>query len=561
MTGVKDASTATAYTDRLAESLCFQLCMILEITPTVSRALLRDPESFDEEGNPEMNRALALFWKNQALSEREQRQEEREMHLQQRDHAELEHRTAKKLPEPDRRTSGGFTQTLETPEDWDVGQAPKGGLHYATFRRKLNEVQKYNRKTGDDGPKLTLKSLVSTDLRPGLEARCGLNKHCWNAENMTKQNKHPGLSEEDFITAIRQTLRPARKADYKSDLENMKMQDRGQKGHVLLEALTTWGIKWLAKLREADEAGVRISSNWLKLTFKEAVDISPFKKWLRGRTWPKRNGAAVWYRYLCDKLRRKASHADEDSREAGPSYPSTYYKGKRTDSNPNQFYQSSDGNYRSSGSNPKAQGQFGNGEQNPSGEKRYVSFNTHSAEEDKFWQHHHHEERGARLNNHSGGTEPMQYQRDGARGRGGGAARGTYQGQPQREQQRDRVPINDPAEEQVSKLSKGKWWHDSTDLSCVCKTVDCGAKQEVPFCQGCGQHHHSRELCFKRNDSRFNSSGYWSDNRKGQPPISSLGGSYPGSPVKRQNFEHQPKIPPPAPARLNMSDAFGQSDL
>jgi hypothetical protein len=119
------------------------------------------------------------------------------------------------------------------------------------------------------------------------------------------------------------------------------------------------------------------------------------------------------------------------------------------------------------------------------------------------------------------------------------------------------LPVNDPAEEQVSKLSKGKWWHDSTDLSCVCKSLECGAKQDIPFCQGCGQHHHSREFCFKKNDSRFNSSGYWSENRKGQPPIQSLGGSYPGSPAKRVNFEQQPKIPPPAPARLNMSDASG----
>jgi hypothetical protein len=75
--------------------------------------------------------------------------------------------------------------------------------------------------------------------------------------------------------------------------------------------------------------------------------------------------------------RRKASHADEDSRESGTSYPSTYYKGKRTDSNPKQFYQSGDGNYKSSGSNPKAQGQFGNTEQNPSGERRYVNFKNH----------------------------------------------------------------------------------------------------------------------------------------------------------------------------------------
>ena len=206
---------------------------------------------------------------------------------------------------------GGFTQTLETPEDWDVGFSPKGGLHYATFRRKLNEVQRYNRKTGDLGPKLTVKSLVSQDLKAGMEARCALNKNCWNSENDTKQ---PGLSEEEFLNAIRKSLKPARKADYKAALESMKLADKGLKGHALLEALTAWGIKWMAKLREAEEADVKISSDWIKLVFKEAVDIAPFKKWLRGRSWPKSNGAAIWYRYLCEKLKKKVSHADEDSR-------------------------------------------------------------------------------------------------------------------------------------------------------------------------------------------------------------------------------------------------------
>ena len=535
-----------------SNTLCFSLCEILEIPPATARELLENEECFDEEGNPEMNKAISLFWKLQAHSERAQRQQEREVHMQERDHLQSESdRNQVKVPDAPRR-SGGFTQTLEVPEDWDVGQAPKGGLHYSTFRRKLNEVHRYNRKTGEDGPKLTVKSLVSYDLKAGLEARCGLSKHCWNLENAAK---NPGLSEEDFVSAVRRTLRPSRKADYKSDLEGMKMDDRGQKGHALLEALTTWGIKWLAKLREAEEAGVKINSNWLKLTFKEAVDIAPFKKWLRGRSWPKHNGGAVWYRYLCDKLKKKASHADEDSREASHgSDGNHYYRGKRTDPS---NYQTNTGGHRATTYPPFRPDAASTG-QKPTNQRAFVDFKNHSAEEsDKFWQHHQHEERSAQFNTHSGGTEPMQYQRDGggARGRGGGATRGNHQGQSQRDQHRDRLPINDPAEEQVSKLSKGKWWHDSTDLSCVCKTVDCGAKQEVPFCQGCGQHHHSREFCFKRNDSRFNSSGYWSDNRKGQPPISSLGGSYPGSPTKRVNFEQQPKIPPPAPARLNVSDA------
>lgn len=132
---------------------------------------------------------------------------------------------------------------------------------------------------------------------------------------------------------------------------------------------------------------------------------------------------------------------------------------------------------------------------------------------------------------------------------------------------RNRQPVNDPAEEDLSKLTKGAFWHNSSDLACCCKTADCGAKQEVPFCQGCGQHHHRRDFCYKKEDSRYNATGYWSDNRKGQPPIQSLGGSYPGSPNKSQfprndrnavTFsQDQPRIPPPAAAKFNMTDAGG----
>jgi hypothetical protein len=534
-----------------SKALCFKLCEILEIPPATARDLLLDPECQDEDGNPEVNRALALFWKRQAHMERAYRQEQHEEQMRQANAAE--HVAAGKS-EPSKK-SGSFTQTLDVPDDWDVGPSPKGGLHYSTFRRKLIEVQRYNRKSGEDGPKITLKSLVHDDLKAGLEGRCGLDKHCWNSETAAK---HPGLSEEEFLNAIRKSLKPARKSDYKQQLENMKLSDRGQKGYVLLEALTTWGIKWLAKLREAEEADVKLNQNWLKLVFKEALDIAPFKKWLKGRSWPKSNGSSIWYRYLCDKLKKKASHAEEDSREAGQTFPGTqgnYYRGKRMEpagqSYPSTNYQTGTNNYRAGGGTPNPKEDT----HRPSDERRrYVDFKEHSADGEKFWQHHQHHEREASFDNHSGGVEPMQYRREEGKhhGRGGGAARGNYQGQAGLF--RERAPVNDPARENVSILVKGKWWHDSADLSCCCKNTDCGAKQEVPFCQGCGQHQHSREYCYKRNDSRFNPTGYWCENRKGQPPIPSLGGGYPGSPTK-EGFGQQPRIPPPA--KLNASDARG----
>ncbi len=195
------------------------------------------------------------------------------------------------------------------------------------------------------------------------------------------------------------------------------------------------------------------------------------------------------------------------------------------------------------------------------------SFRNYSAgrENDNYFtsrEPHPYDER-VQFSNHSGGTESMQYQpkwnqRGGgvARGRGRGVGRGTPI------DVRQRAPINDPSEETLTKLPKGKFWHDSSDPACCCKTSECGVRQEVPFCQGCGQHHHEREFCYKGNDSRYNATGYWCDNRKGQPPIQSLGGTYPGSPKRdpppQYSSSGQINIPPPPPSnsvRFNMTDA------
>ena len=132
------------------------------------------------------------------------------------------------------------TVSAPPPHYYTIGNAPKGGLYYGTFREKLNEVQRYNRKTGEDGPKLTLKSLVDDDLKAGMEGRCGLPKHCWNSVN---DKKHPGMTEEEFVNAVRKSLKPARKADFKSAQEGMMLTDRGQKRSVLAaRAALAWRV-------------------------------------------------------------------------------------------------------------------------------------------------------------------------------------------------------------------------------------------------------------------------------------------------------------------------------
>lgn len=131
---------------------------------------------------------------------------------------------------------------------------------------------------------------------------------------------------------------------------------------------------------------------------------------------------------------------------------------------------------------------------------------------------------------HSGGVEPMESeyprspdrQRGALRGvRGGGGQRGS----PGRFGGGDRSSkqVNPVAEESKEKLQKGARWHDSKMASCGCRDPDCGTRQDVPFCQGCGMHGHDRPYCFKAGEPLFNPSGYWCVNRPNEHPIEGLG--------------------------------------
>jgi hypothetical protein len=170
----------------------------------------------------------------------------------------------------------------------------------------------------------------------------------------------------------------------------------------------------------------------------------------------------------------------------------------------------------------------------------------------------------AQFNNHSGGMEPMVYQPVGrgrgrgdrdvtyGRGRGGAAwagrgGRGRGTELPERGDVRgarhnagawgNRQPINDPANEAPNSLTRGKWWHDSAQSQLCCRSHDCGLKQEVPFCQGCGQHHHGREWCYKKNEEGFNATGYWCENRKGRAPLASREGRPYGTTARSNHID------------------------
>jgi len=78
-------------------------------------------------------------------------------------------------------------------------------------------------------------------------------------------------------------------------------------------------------------------------------------------------------------------------------------------------------------------------------------------------------------------------------------------------------------EESKAKLPKGPRWHDSAMEKCRCRDPDCGLRQDVPFCQGCGMHGHDRPFCFKSGEPKFNPTGYWCVNRPNEAAIEGLG--------------------------------------
>jgi hypothetical protein len=575
-----------------------ELCQELPITRRQANELLR---SGTDTGKDPVVEARALYWKRECEASRIK---EADAESRARELSQSVARSASQAAATQGNKSGDFQPTIDLPEDWDVGREPKGGVNFLAFKRIMGQVERYNRKIGKKGPKVALKDLVTQDLRPGIEGRCGFDSTIWN--DVDDENA-PGMSDADFVAKLKKILRPERKADFKSAFESMRMEERGQKGNTLLNALESWGTRWLQKEREAEEAGVVISPAWMKLAFKDAVEsIYRFKRWLKGRTWPSTRGSAIWYKLLCDKLKKKVSKDEEDEREAkedkrrkGNDEDGPYqrrqpkYEGGRS-SGPN--YSRGGGNsdrakedYRRSGYDQRYQ-QYDKGRERGVVNNRGATYP--NQERDDYcrnlpdWnrdsrQHQERYDRIAgqskvpppvhttrpsdaakmsRLNEHSGepaffanhGGEPMTYQWNRGRGRGqaayqppssrGGGIAGRTQGA--------NLPTVKPqwnkSEEEAARtgrddqLPNGPRWHDSSDPACNCRSPDCGEKQEIPYCQGCNQHHHDRANCFKRNDERFNAEGYWCINKKGQGPIPSLNGTFPGSPkANKANPEAQ----------------------
>ena len=445
--------------------------------------------------------------------------------------------------------------TFQLPE-WGPGQPPGGGVHFSTLQKMLEAYEKYDKQT-NFMTQVTFKSMVKDVMKPNFESKCKLPETVWlpPREDDWKRiadgkPERGGWSDLRFLRRVRRTLRPKGSTNYEIAFESMILRHRGNEEQLSVN-LDLWGTKWLAKEREAADEGKALPALKMKSYFKKAVAGVPrFRRWLEGRTFI---SCKDWYGVLCRKLHRSlGQHAEaayDKEREGEGRERGEYIRGggayRGGHGGEGGGSTRGGGAYRGGRGGPTAGATTGPSRSSPwsrNFEKKSdgdagARANAHTA--------------GVGLPPHSGGVEPMESANprfpDRTRGSPKGG-RGGQKGSPGRFGQSDRSgrQVNPVAEESREKLPKGPRWHDSKMTSCGCRDPDCGTRQDVPYCQGCGMHGHDRPFCFKSGEPMFNPSGYWCVNKPNERPIEGLG--------RRQQQDRSSF----ATGRSNMMDASGQ---
>ena len=478
--------------------------------------------------------------------------------------------------------------------DWSSGQPPQGGVHFSTLKEMTEAYEKFERQTNYQTA-VTFKSMIKPGLRPTFESKCKLPRTVWKNPEVTDAIRvEAGKSEEGrwsdlrFLAAVRRALAPIGRTSYEIAFEKMRLYHRGTDTQLAV-TLSVWGEKWLAKEREAEDQSKTLPVPKMKILFKAAVSsVAKFKRWLEARVF---TSSSDWFQYLSRKLHKSLGKSQEDEHDNRDTRQDRSWEGRgggepwrgssrgggetRGDSGTSrgggpagESYRQQRGSsqsYRghSGGSRVDSDGRDAQGLSSyrfaPPGRANHMSGGydgwrdgeQHAEDEhgDRYqWQEGHDEEYGedGRLNGlsaqgHSGGAEPMVYSPSQSRGRGG--FRG---GRGGGEARSPRKPVNDPSEDTAERLAKGVRWHDSAKQGSQCRDADCGTRQDVPFCQGCGMHGHDRPFCFKCLEAAYNATGYWDKNRPNQPPIQGLRG------IRRDG---DPKGSSAATARGNIMDA------
>jgi hypothetical protein len=452
--------------------------------------------------------------------------------------------------------------TFQLPE-WSQGQPPNGGVHFSTLQKMLEAYERYDKQTNYE-TQVTFKSMVKDRLKPNFESKCKLPTTVWLPpreddwrEVANGREEQGGWSDLRFLRRVRKALQPKGRTSYEIAFESMILRHKGN-DEQLVVALDLWGTNWLAKEREAEEQGKALPAQKMKSYFKKAVaGVARFRRWLEGRTFI---SSKDWYGVLCRKLHcsmGKSAEAAYDrdregndrGREGGDGgYGGGWRSGRAESGLSGERSSRGGGAYRGGrdgGSSTGGLSRVGTSsrESRPgnfgkiSDSSTHVRANAHMA--------------GVGIPPHSGGLEPMESTNLRSPDRMRGPLRGVRGGQrgsPVRFGQGDRAgrQVNPVAEESKEKLPKGPRWHDSKMSACECRDPDCGTRQDVPYCQGCGMHGHDRPYCFKAGEPMFNPSGYWCVNKPNERPIEGLG---------RRRSQDRVSV---ATSRSNMMDASSQ---
>jgi hypothetical protein len=435
------------------------------------------------------------------------------------------------------RGSGDINMTMPTFQlpEWGQGQPPNGGVHFTTLKKMLEAYEKYDKQT-NYLTQVTFKGMVMDKLKPNMESKCKLPPTVWlppkESDWMAVAEGRPeegGWSDQRFLRRLRAKLQPKGRTSYEIYFEQTKLRHKGN-DQQLEVALDIWGTNWLAQEREAVQQGKALPPLKMKSYFRKAVEgVARFRRWLEGRKF---ESCQAWYEVLCRKLHKslgKAAEADYDRRLEGGSagYSGDREVGEDRGGGGSWRGGRGGGTYRG-GRGRSTEHSGSNGEERPNHQYSPGKFGKFSERGADARSNAH--TAGGTVPPHSGGVEPMHT--DGGRGAGArGSPRGGFRGRsdggrrvlsPEGERP-NRQPVNPVGEETKGKLPKGSRWHDSSMEKCRCRDPDCGLRQDVPFCQGCGMHGHERPFCYKSGEPRFNPTGYWCVNRPNEAPIEGLG--------------------------------------
>ena len=448
------------------------------------------------------------------------------------------------------RDGGEINVTMPTTvlPDWGQGQPPNGGVHFSTLQKMLEVYEKYDKQTNYK-TQVTFKSMVLDKLKPNIESRCGLPSSVWlppRGEDWLEVSKgrkeKGGWSDLRFLRKVQRVLQPVGRTNYEIAFERMKLRHKGT-DEQLAVALDQWGTNWLAKEREADRQAKSLPAQKMKSYFKKAVSAVPrFTRWLEGRRFV---SCQEWYGVLSRKLHSSLGKAAEaahdreleggDSGQGGGGGSGGGWRGGRGGGPAGRVGSTAGGNYGGGDRGGRVGGTFrgGRGGRGGGGMTRggggFSGQETGEFSDGREARGNAMQARGTGVDPHSGGVEPMTYQRgSGDRGRGsprGGRGGGGAQGRSSdaSSPRAARQPVNPIAEESKEKLPKGARWHDSKMANCKCRDADCGTRQDVPYCQGCNMHGHDRPYCYKSGEPRFNPTGYWCVNRPNEHAIEGLG--------------------------------------